>query len=85
MDKHTGAGGDLGYLSKGNMLPEFEEIVFQMRVGEVSDVVESEFGYHILKLTDVRAALNELPFESVAPEISRELLFASARRCTTVW
>lgn len=74
VDKHTGAGGDLGYLSKGNMLPEFEEIVFRMRRGEVSDIVESEFGYHIIKLTDVRTSLNELPFESVAPEISRTLL-----------
>jgi peptidyl-prolyl cis-trans isomerase C len=74
VDKHTGAGGDLGYLSKGNMLPEFEKVVFNMHVGEVSDIIESEFGYHIIKLTDIRPALNELPFESVAPEISRELL-----------
>jgi GGDEF domain-containing protein len=47
---------------------------FKMRVGEVSKVVESEFGYHILKLTDMRPSLNELPYESVAQEISRELL-----------
>ncbi len=74
VDRHTGAGGDLGYLSKGNMLPEFEEVVFRMRRGEVSDIVESEFGYHIIKLTDVRTSLSELPFEQVAPEISRTLL-----------
>jgi hypothetical protein len=74
VDKHTGAGGDLGYLSRGNMPAEFEEVVFKMRVGEVSDIVESEFGYHILKLADVRTALNELSFDAVAPEISRELL-----------
>ncbi len=74
VDRHTGGGGDLGYLSKGNMLPEFEEVVFRMRRGEVSDIVESEFGYHIIKLTDVRTSLHELPFEQVAPEISRTLL-----------
>jgi peptidyl-prolyl cis-trans isomerase C len=74
VDKHTGAGGDLGYLSKGNMPSEFEKVVFKMRVGEVSEIIESEFGYHILKLTDVHAGLNELPYESVAQEISRELL-----------
>lgn len=74
VDKHTGAGGDLGYLSRGNMPVEFEKVVFNMRVGEVSKIVESEFGYHILKLTDVRPSLNELPFESVAQEISRELM-----------
>jgi peptidyl-prolyl cis-trans isomerase C len=74
VDKHTGAGGDLGYLSRGNMPVEFEKVVFKMHVGEVSKIVESEFGYHILKLTDVRPSLNELPFESVSQEISRELL-----------
>jgi len=74
VDRHTGAGGDLGYLSKGNMLPEFEDVVFKMRVGQVSDIIESEFGYHILKLNDVRAAANELPFETVAADISRQLL-----------
>ena len=74
VDRHTGAGGDLGYLSKGNMLPEFESVVFKMRVGEVSDVIESEFGYHILKLTDIRTMASEPSFETVAPEISRKLL-----------
>jgi len=74
VDRHTGAGGDLGYLSKGNMLPEFESVVFNMRVGEVSDIIESEFGYHILKLNDVRTMANEPSFEALAPEISRELL-----------
>ncbi len=74
VDRHTGAGGDLGYLSKGNMLPEFEDVVFKMKVGEVSDIIESEFGYHILKLTDVRTAANELPFETVVQDISRQLL-----------
>jgi peptidyl-prolyl cis-trans isomerase C len=74
VDRHTGAGGDLGYLSKGNMLPEFEAVVFKMQVGEVSDVIESEFGYHILKLIDVRTMSSEPSFETVAPEISRQLL-----------
>lgn len=74
VDKHTGAGGDLGYLSKGNMLPAFEPVVFKMHVGEVSDIIETEFGYHILKLTDIRQSVHELPFETVAPDISRQLL-----------
>jgi parvulin-like peptidyl-prolyl isomerase len=76
VDRHTGAGGDLGYLSKGNMPPEFEDVVFKMRVGQVSDIIESEFGYHIIKLTDLRAALDELPLDAVAPDISRTLLLA---------
>lgn len=74
IDKHTGIGGDLGFLSKGNMLPEFEEVVFDMNIGEVSDVIESELGYHFVKVTDAREALNKLSYEDVAEDISAVLL-----------
>jgi len=75
VDRHTGPGGDLGFLSKGNMLPGFEEVVFNMKVGEVSDVIESEVGYHFIKLTDVREAhSNRLDYDEAAEGISRELL-----------
>lgn len=74
IDKHTGPGGDLGFLSKGNMLPEFEEIVYDMEIGEVSDVIESELGYHFVKITAVRDARNKLTLEDVAEDISRILL-----------
>ena len=50
-------GGDLGYLSKGNMIPEFESAVFDMEPGEVSGIVKSDFGYHIIKLVDMRKSL----------------------------
>ncbi|MCK5407711.1 MAG: peptidylprolyl isomerase [Candidatus Krumholzibacteria bacterium] len=40
IDKHSGSGGDLGYLSKGSMIPEFESVVFGLKLGEVSEVVE---------------------------------------------
>lgn len=74
IDKHTGVGGDLGFLSKGNMIPEFEEVVFDMKIGEVSDVIESELGYHFLKVTDAREARNQLEYADVAEDISRILL-----------
>jgi parvulin-like peptidyl-prolyl isomerase len=74
IDKHTGPGGDLGYLSKGNMIPEFEEVVFDMKVGDISDVIESELGYHFIQITGIREARNILAFEDVAEDISRILL-----------
>jgi peptidyl-prolyl cis-trans isomerase C len=76
IDKHTGVGGDLGFLSKGNMIPEFENVVFDMKIGEVSDVIESELGYHFVKITDAREARNKLEYEEVAEDISRILLLA---------
>lgn len=66
------SGGDLSFFQKGAMVKPFEDAAFALKKGDVSDVVESEFGYHIILLTDLRPSVVR-PFEQVKPEIVAEL------------
>ncbi|RKD73137.1 peptidylprolyl isomerase/foldase protein PrsA [Sinobaca qinghaiensis] len=53
-------GGDLGFFTRGQMVPEFDEAVFSMEEGEVSEPIESEFGFHIIELIEIRDTYEEL-------------------------
>lgn len=65
-------GGDVGYFSKGQLVPEFEEECYKLKVGEVGDVVKTQFGYHIIKLTDKKDPEVQ-PFDLVKDMVRREL------------
>ncbi len=69
-------GGDLGMFGRGVMVKAFDDAVFSMTPGAVSDLVESEFGYHIIKLTEISGEAVSLA--SVAPQIRGELIYQKA-------
>ncbi|MCG7628340.1 peptidylprolyl isomerase [Epibacterium sp. MM17-32] len=65
-------GGALGWFQNGRMVPEFEAAVTEMRAGEVSDPVQTEFGWHVIKLHE-RRKLEAPDFDEVREEIAQEL------------
>lgn len=70
---NAAAGGDLGYFGKGEMAEEFEKAAFSLKVDEISEPVKTEFGYHIIKVSDKKAA-KAAKYEDHKKEIKEKLM-----------
>jgi len=60
--------GDLGYLKKGELLPAFEKEAFRLQVGEISGIIRTDFGFHIIKLLDRKGGI-PIPFEEIKEKV----------------
>jgi peptidyl-prolyl cis-trans isomerase C len=65
-------GGDLGYFQKGQMVPPFEKAAFALKVDQVSDMVLTTYGYHLIKVTD-RKPSRTVSYPEASPKISKHL------------
>lgn len=67
-------GGDLGFFSKGMMVPEFEAVAFTLEPGKISDPVQSQFGWHIIKVEEKRMS-SPPPIEQVQQQLGQQVMF----------
>ncbi len=72
-------GGDLDFFARGAMVKPFEDAAFAMKKGDISELVESDFGYHIIKLTDIKAP-KQRSFEELRASIEADLKTQQAQR-----
>ncbi|TLN01845.1 peptidylprolyl isomerase, partial [bacterium] len=72
-DASAAKGGDLGWFSKGTMVPEFDKVAFGLKDGELSNVVKTPYGFHIIKVTGKRAA-GVRSFDEVKDQIKAAMM-----------
>jgi peptidyl-prolyl cis-trans isomerase C len=71
-DGSAAQGGDLNYFAKGAMVPAFDKVAFELKPGQISDVVTTQFGYHIIKVVDHKPG-RTIPFEESSQQIKQFL------------
>jgi peptidyl-prolyl cis-trans isomerase D len=77
-ESNNANGGSLGEFGRGTMVPEFEQVAFALKPGQISDLVKTAFGYHIIKVDKNQAATTR-PLEEVRPEIEDQLKWQKAQ------
>jgi len=83
-DVSASLGGDVGFVKKGQMVPEFEKVVYRLKEGEISGVVETEYGYHIIKAEEIKKG-RTIPFKDVKNKIKNILTASKQESAYKAW
>lgn len=83
-DSYRTRGGDAGFIHKGRMLPEIDEAAFKLNVGEVSDIINAETNYYIIKLEEKRPQ-HQVAFEEIKDKLRKELEAERANELKKQW
>lgn len=75
-------GGDLGYFSRGQMVPQFEEAAFKLKKGDISSPVQTKFGWHLIKVED-RRSRGAPPFEEIKDRLLASMIHRKAQEVAT--
>ncbi len=77
-------GGDLGFFKRGELLPEFERSLFNLQRGQVSGLVRTKMGFHIIKVTEKKEGL-AIPFEEVMERVKNQYIEEESQRLYKAW
>lgn len=78
-------GGELGLMSREELVPEFAGVAFRLKPGEISEIVESEFGFHIIELVEKRGELANFRHILLKPEISDEEFIKAENKIDSIY